>query len=82
MAPLLVVQKTGEEENNRSADDQNKQIMPDIRGMSMRKVLEVMKDYKIPVILMGSGKAVTQSPLPGTVLSQKTRCQVQFQPVL
>ena len=82
MAPLLVVQKTGEEENNRSADDQNKQIMPDIRGMSMRKVLEVMKDYKIPVILMGSGKVVTQSPLPGTVLSQKTRCQVQFQPVL
>ena len=82
MAPLIMAQKTGEEEKASPADLQTKRIMPDIRGMSMRKVLEVIKGYEIPVVFLGSGKAVAQSPLPGTILNQKTRCQVQFQPVL
>ncbi len=82
MAPLLMAQKAGEEEKVSAEDLQNKRIMPDIRGMSMRKVLELMRSYEIPVVLRGSGKAVAQSPLPGTVLGQRTRCQIQFQPVL
>jgi cell division protein FtsI (penicillin-binding protein 3) len=82
MAPLIMAQQAGEEEKTSPTDLQTKRIMPDIRGMSMRKVLEVMKGYETPVVFLGSGKAVTQSPLPGTVLNQKTRCQVQFQPVL
>ena len=68
MAPLLMAQKAGEEEKVSAEDLQNKRIMPDIRGMSMRKVLEVMRSYEIPVVLMGSGKAVAQTPLPGTCL--------------
>lgn len=82
MAPLLMAQKAGEEEKVSAGDLQNKRIMPDIRGMSMRKVLEVMRSYEIPVVLMGSGKAVAQTPLPGTVLGLRSRCQIQFQPVL
>jgi cell division protein FtsI (penicillin-binding protein 3) len=82
MAPLLMAQKAGEEEKVSAEDLQSKRIMPDIRGMSMRKVLEVMRGYEIPGILKGSGKAVAQTPLPGTVLGQRTRCQIQFQPVL
>jgi len=82
MAPLIMAQKTGEEEKASPADLQTKRIMPDIRGMSMRKVLEVIKGYEIPVVFRGCGKAVAHSPLPGTILNQKTRCQVQFQPVL
>jgi len=82
MTPWLIAQKAKEEENIRSTDFQNKRIMPDVRGMSMRKVLEVLKEYEIQVVLLGSGKAVAQRPLPGTVLSQKNRCQVQFQPIL
>jgi cell division protein FtsI (penicillin-binding protein 3) len=81
MTPWVIAQKA-KEENVQSAELQNKRIMPDVRGMSMRKVVELLKGYEVPVDLLGSGKAVSQSPLPGTVLSQKTRCQVQFQPVL
>jgi hypothetical protein len=82
MAPLLMAHKAGEEEKVKAEELQNKRIMPDIRGMSMRKVLEVMKGYEIPVVVMGSGKAVAQTPSPGTVLGQRTRCQIQFQPVM
>ncbi len=82
MAPLLMAQNTGAAEKAGSEDLQNKRIMPDIRGMSMRKVLEVLRGYEIPVVLTGSGKAVAQTPLPGAVLGQRTRCQIQFQPVL
>jgi cell division protein FtsI (penicillin-binding protein 3) len=82
LTPWLIAQKAKEEENIRSMDFQNKRIMPDVRGLSMRKVLEVLKEYEIQVVLSGSGKAVAQRPLPGTVLNQKIRCQVQFQPIL
>jgi cell division protein FtsI (penicillin-binding protein 3) len=82
MSTWLMVQKPKEEENLPSSELQAKRTMPDLRGMSMRKVLDVMKGYEIPVAFVGSGKAVTQWPLPGTALSQKTRCQIQFQPVL
>jgi cell division protein FtsI (penicillin-binding protein 3) len=82
MAPLLMAQRAGEGERMGEENLQNKRIMPDIRGMSMRKVLEVMRAYEIPVVLMGSGRAIAQTPLPGAVLGQRTRCQIQFQPVL
>ncbi|MBI5606404.1 MAG: transpeptidase family protein [Deltaproteobacteria bacterium] len=82
MTPWIMAQKAKEEEPLSSTDLQNKRIMPDVRGMSMRKVLDVMKTYEVPVILKGSGRAVTQWPLPGTLLSQRNRCQIQFQPVL
>jgi cell division protein FtsI (penicillin-binding protein 3) len=82
MTSYLMAQKAREEESVRSADFQNSQTMPDVRGMSMRKVLEVMKVYEIPVTLSGSGKAVNQSPLPGAALTRKSRCLVQFQPLI
>jgi cell division protein FtsI (penicillin-binding protein 3) len=82
MAPLLMAQKAGEEDKGSNEDQSSKRIMPDIRGMSMRKALEVLRGYEVPVIVVGSGKAVAQTPLPGTVLGQRTRCQIQFQPML
>jgi cell division protein FtsI (penicillin-binding protein 3) len=82
MTPWLMAQKSKAEDLPPATGSQDKKVMPDVRGMSMRKVMEVMKGHEIPVVLMGSGKAISQSPLPGTVLSQRTRCQVQFQPVL
>ena len=80
--PWLLAQRHLEEAGPLTGEIQNKKIMPDVRGMSMRKVLEVMKDYEVPVVLVGTGKAVSQRPLPGSLLSQRTPCQVQFHPVL
>jgi hypothetical protein len=56
--------------------------MPDLRGLSLRKVLEVLQGYEIELKVEGSGQAFQQKPLPGTALSQGTRCQVQFRPQL
>jgi cell division protein FtsI (penicillin-binding protein 3) len=56
--------------------------MPDLRGLSLRKVLEVLKGYEIELKVEGSGKAVQQKPLPGTLLTQGALCQVQFRPHL
>lgn len=82
MTPWLMAQKTKEEETLLSSGQKNIQIMPDVRGLSMRKVLEVLKPYDVSIHIIGSGKAVVQKPLPGTALNQKTRCQIQFHPVL
>jgi cell division protein FtsI (penicillin-binding protein 3) len=82
MAPLLIAQKAEDENKAGNYDQSGSRIMPDIRGLSMRKALEVMRSYEVPVVVVGSGKAVAQTPLPGTVLGQRTRCQIQFQPVL
>lgn len=40
-------------------------IMPDFRGMSMRRVLQVMEKKNINIRLLGSGRAVEQNPPPG-----------------
>lgn len=82
MTPWLMAQKTKEEETLLFPEQKNIQVMPDVRGLSMRKVLEVLKPYDVSIHITGSGKAVFQKPLPGTALNQKTRCQIQFQPVL
>ena len=66
----------------RSPQVQKLRLMPDVRGMSLRKVLEVLQAFEIELKVEGTGKAVSQKPLPGTVLSQGTRCQIQFRPLL
>jgi len=81
MTPWLIAQRRMGEPAS-TAEGSDKRIMPDVRGMSMRKVIEIMKAKDIPVVLTGSGTAVTQHPLPGTAVGEKTRCQVQFHPVL
>jgi cell division protein FtsI (penicillin-binding protein 3) len=82
MTPWLIAQKIRPGEPPSSTDASNNKIIPDVRGMSMRKVMEVMKANDIPVVMLGSGTAVAQNPSPGKVVGQKTRCQVQFHPVL
>lgn len=82
MTPWLMVQKPKKEESLSQKDGQSQKVVPDVRGLSMRKVVEIMRENDIPVVLLGSGKAVTQTPIPGTVIHPKTRCQVQFHPVL
>jgi cell division protein FtsI (penicillin-binding protein 3) len=83
-APWVVAQRALEEGGAPpppgSAAEQR--LMPDLRGLSLRKVLEVLKSYEIELKVEGSGKAILQKPLPGTVLAKGARCQVQFQPHL
>ena len=54
--------------------------MPNFRGMSMRQVLRVMEKRGLNVKLEGSGKAVSQSPPPGSVINTQDQVWVRFVP--
>jgi cell division protein FtsI (penicillin-binding protein 3) len=54
--------------------------MPDFRGMSMRRVLQVMEKRNINIRLMGSGRAVEQNPPPGHKIRGSGEVWVKFVP--
>jgi cell division protein FtsI (penicillin-binding protein 3) len=54
--------------------------MPNFRGMSMRKVLQVMEKRSINIRLMGSGRATEQSPPPGHKIRGADEVWIKFAP--
>ncbi len=52
--------------------------MPNFRGMSMREVLQAMEKTGLNVKLLGSGRAVEQSPLPGHRIGPADQVWVKF----
>ena len=54
--------------------------MPNFRGMSMRQVLRVMEKRSLNVKLQGSGRAVSQSPPPGSRINTQDQVWVRFVP--
>lgn len=54
--------------------------MPDFRGMSMRRVLQVMEKRNINIRLMGSGRAMEQSPPPGQKIRGIGEVWIKFAP--
>jgi cell division protein FtsI (penicillin-binding protein 3) len=57
------------------------ECVPDFTGLSMRRVLQMAKEYDFMVHVEGTGKAVTQKPLPGAPLGDTSECWVTFRPV-
>lgn len=55
-------------------------VMPDFRGMSMRRVLQVMERRGINIRLMGSGRAAEQSPPPGQRIRGTDEVWIKFAP--
>lgn len=55
-------------------------VMPDFRGMSMRKVLQVMEKRNINIRLLGSGRASEQNPPPGHVIKPADEVWIKFAP--
>jgi hypothetical protein len=53
-------------------------VMPDLSGLSMGRVVDIMGGYSVKLSLVGSGVARTQTPAPGTVLAPGTECSVTF----
>jgi len=53
-------------------------IMPDLTGLSMGRVIDVMNRYPVQVSMTGSGIARSQTPAPGAILSPGAKCSVQF----
>jgi cell division protein FtsI (penicillin-binding protein 3) len=56
------------------------EVMPNFRGMSMRRVLQVMEKRGINIRLIGSGRAAEQSPLPGQKIRGDGKVWIKFTP--
>jgi hypothetical protein len=53
-------------------------VMPDLTGMSMGRVVDILGGYSVKLSLTGSGVARAQTPDPGDVLVPGTECSVTF----
>ena len=67
-------------EGNAMDEPNEGRLMPDFRGMSMRRVLQVMEKQGINIRLMGSGRAAEQSPPPGHRIQGSDEVWVRFVP--
>jgi cell division protein FtsI (penicillin-binding protein 3) len=56
------------------------EIMPNFKGMSMRRVLHVMEKRGINIRLLGSGRAAEQSPPPGHKIRGIGEVWIKFTP--
>lgn len=53
-------------------------VMPDVRGLTIRQVLDLLHQAGVRCHLEGSGLAVEQDPAPGTELTPGKVCSVKF----
>lgn len=56
------------------------EVMPNFRGMSMRRVMQVMEKRGINIKLLGSGQASEQSPPPGHRIREVNEVWIKFTP--
>ena len=56
--------------------------MPDFRGMSMRRVLQVMEKQQLNLQLRGSGRVIEQHPQPGQVIHGSDEIWVRLAPAV
>ena len=56
------------------------QVMPDLKGMNIRRAVKILNGARLKCRVQGSGLAVSQDPLPGTPLKPDTDCIIKFEP--
>jgi cell division protein FtsI (penicillin-binding protein 3) len=61
------------------AGDDGLPFMPDVKGMTMKEILELMSEYSISFEFEGSGVAFKQNPGAGQKLENGQRCQIAFE---
>ena len=61
--------------------EQQSLVMPDLRGLSGRKAMQVLQPYGVRLQLAGSGQVASQYPLPGSVLRGVERCVLHLKPM-
>jgi cell division protein FtsI (penicillin-binding protein 3) len=84
-APVSVArgdESLAEDDDGDAPDDpaSGGEVMPNFSGMSMRRVLQVMEKRGINIRLMGSGRAVEQSPPPGHKIRGVDEVWIKFTP--
>jgi cell division protein FtsI (penicillin-binding protein 3) len=83
IADVVEIQE-GEEQNFKSGPDQEQakpmavvlkehsMLMPDLKGVSLRKALRILQRTEHKIIVQGTGRIVSQSPKPGRKLVKGT----------
>lgn len=56
------------------------QLMPDLRGMSLRRALSLLSGRKLQIEVEGEGRVTAQDPRPGESLAQGFRCHLLCSP--
>ena len=51
-------------------------VMPDIKGLSLRKSLRLLQGLNLNLHIQGTGKVTAQKPLPGTALKGVAECMM------
>lgn len=77
--PKLQLVKSAEEASL-EADANDERLMPDFRGLSVKRVLQTARERGIGLNAVGSGWAVRQEPSPGIPIDEGTVCTVTFSP--
>ncbi|HVP37402.1 MAG TPA: penicillin-binding protein [Terriglobales bacterium] len=62
----------GEEKDLKSSQDRS--LMPDLTGLTVREAVKLLSSYSIQVNLQGSGRVIKQIPLPGKKLAGGETC--------
>jgi cell division protein FtsI (penicillin-binding protein 3) len=75
-APAVESLSDGDVQDTSAGDE----IMPNFKGMSMRRVLQVMEKRGINIRLLGSGRAAEQSPPPGHKIREANEVWIKFTP--
>ena len=57
----------------------NKSIVPELRGLSMRKAMKILYENDLKYKIEGNGIVAWQSPKPGSIVKKKTTCIVGMQ---
>ncbi|CAK8714567.1 Cell division protein FtsI (Penicillin-binding protein 3) [Candidatus Electronema halotolerans] len=67
-------------EEEKAADSSGGRIMPDLKGLSLRKGLQRLNSCKLKIQIRGSGKIRRQHPAAGTSLEKIDRCTLILRP--
>ena len=54
----------------------NKCIVPELRGLSMRKAMNTLHKNNLKYKITGNGQVAWQSPKPGTIVDKETVCTI------
>ena len=58
------------------SSNSNKTKVPEVRGLSMRKMMTMLNEFELKYKINGSGRVYWQSPEPGQVVNKGTVCTV------
>jgi len=53
-------------------------VMPDVRGLSGRKAMQVLQPYGVRLQIVGSGQVASQYPLAGSALRGVEQCVLRL----